>query len=173
MSLVDYAASDDDVSDTEEEKPKSPPASSISAVSVPVAVAPSFSNLPDASMLLNSPLLIGGGGALDIGGGDHSSLVKAALGKRESSNLVETGSRRSKIPREGHLRHTKNVPETGGGKLLPPQLRGSLLSAWSRVVCTNLTYKELMLDRLVILGSNVVTEDITKLFVKKQGGTSI
>ncbi|KAM7262457.1 hypothetical protein ACFE04_000140 [Oxalis oulophora] len=162
MSLVDYVASDDDVSDTDEEKPKSPPVSSIATV--PVAVAPSFSKLPDASMLLNSPLLIGGGGALDIG---------AALGKRVSSNLVETGSRRSKIPREGHLRHTKNVPETGGGKLLPPQLRGSLLSAWSHVVCTNLTYKELMLDRLVILGSNVVTEDITKLFVKKQGGTSI
>ncbi|KAM7274140.1 hypothetical protein ACFE04_028804 [Oxalis oulophora] len=59
--------SDDDVSDTEEEKPKSPLVSSISVV----AVAPSFSKLPDASMLLNSPLLIGGyssGGALDIGG---------------------------------------------------------------------------------------------------------
>ncbi|KAK4372066.1 hypothetical protein RND71_007450 [Anisodus tanguticus] len=72
---------------------------------------------------------------------DHSFRVAATMAenaswKRDVSVSVFTYPRR-KIPK-GTLPHMKNVPETGGGLLLPPQLTGR---------------------------SNVVTEDITKLFL--------
>lgn len=81
-------------------------------------------------------------------GGDHSSRVAAAIAesasrKRESNEFVSSVPR-SKVPR-GNLPHSKNVPDTIGGMLVPPQLSGR---------------------------SNIVTEDVGKLFVKKQADPS-
>lgn len=100
--------------------------------------APLIEKLPDASLLLDAPA----GLASPLSSGDHASRVAAAraesaLRKRESHSLSSSVPR-SKVPR-GTLPHMKNVPETVGGLLVPPQLSGR---------------------------SNVVTEDISKLFVK-------
>ncbi|KAI3425601.1 uncharacterized protein J3R85_010121 [Psidium guajava] len=171
MSLVDYdASSDEDVSDVEDieeqgeeegtgknpEAPKpqlgqsqpSPPplpqtrgssyASDHQLETTAGLPAPAIEKLPDASSLLDAPA----GLASPLSGGDHASRVAAAraesaLRKRESHSLSSTVPR-SKVPR-GTLPHMKNVPDTVGGLLVPPQLSGR---------------------------SNVVTEDISKLFVK-------
>ncbi|KAK8531734.1 hypothetical protein V6N13_131093 [Hibiscus sabdariffa] len=161
MSLVDYASSsDDDVSDSEHEPPQQrrqepPPAPQPQRPPCPPKTLESGSSadqkpeylekLPDASMLLNSP---------DVpltSGNDHASMVAAAMAdnlsrKRDSKGMIGSGSSnsapplpRTKLPR-ATLPHSKNVPDTGGGTLVPPQLRGR---------------------------SNVVTEDISKLFVSR------
>ncbi|XP_039002530.1 uncharacterized protein LOC120128995 isoform X1 [Hibiscus syriacus] len=105
----------------------------------------SLEKLPDASMLLNSSAF------LFTSGNDHASMVAAAMAdnmsrKRDSKGMMGSGSSnsvtplpRAKLPR-ATLTHSKNVPDTGGGTLVPPQLRGR---------------------------SNVVTEDISKLFVSR------
>ncbi|XVE90797.1 hypothetical protein DITRI_Ditri20bG0105500 [Diplodiscus trichospermus] len=159
MSLVDYASSsDDDVSDSEHEPPQqrhdapapppprhpSPPktlASGSSADQKPETLE----KLPDASMLLNSPTV-----SL-TSGNDHASVVAAAMAesvsrKRDSNGMMGLGSSsgvplppRAKLPR-ATLPHSKSFPDTEGGTLVPPQLRGR---------------------------SNVVTEDISKLFVSR------
>lgn len=95
--------------------------------------------LPDASLLLDSPAMPSN--VLDSY--DHSSRVAAAMAenasrKRESKESTSTFPR-SKVPR-GSLPHSKGIPDTVGGLLRPPQLSGR---------------------------SNVVTEDINKLFVRK------
>lgn len=63
---------------------------------------------------------------------DHASLVAAAMAesasrKRDSKGMSSSGSvaplRRAKLPR-ATLPHSKNVPETGGDILVPPQLKG-------------------------------------------------
>lgn len=89
--------------------------------------APSIEKLPDASMLLNSPVF----SSNMFSGGDHSSRVAAAIAesasrKRESNEFVSSVPR-SKVPR-GNLPHSKNVPDTIGGMLVPPQLSGRLVS---------------------------------------------
>ncbi|XP_055817937.1 uncharacterized protein LOC129887023 [Solanum dulcamara] len=95
--------------------------------------------LPDASLLLNSPTMRGHLGHNT----DHSSRVAAAMAenatRKRDINVSASTFPRSKIPK-GTLPHMKNVPETEGGLLLPPQLTGR---------------------------SNIVTEDISKLFRKK------
>ncbi|KAL3380637.1 hypothetical protein AABB24_001010 [Solanum stoloniferum] len=95
--------------------------------------------LPDASLLLNSPTMPGHLGHNT----DHTSLVAAAMAenatRKRDIKVSASTYPRSKIPK-GTLPHMKNVPETGGGLLLPPQLTGR---------------------------SNIVTEDISKLFRKK------
>ncbi|XP_020275159.1 uncharacterized protein LOC109849703 [Asparagus officinalis] len=167
MSLVDYASSSDDEDEKIEEKTDEiierggeekkavdssasiPPSdrqnqnnmtsSSLHQPSIaPPVPPPQMEKLPDASLLFSSsfssnPTMMF----------DHSSRVAAAIGesrKRETngSSLV---SRQSKQPR-GSLPHSRNIPDTVGSKLIPPQLRGR---------------------------SNVVTEDINKLFVRKDG----
>ncbi|XP_044489855.1 uncharacterized protein LOC123214167 [Mangifera indica] len=167
MSLVDYASSsDDDVSEPEAEQqhdnvqpqiskqqPSPPPPrpnlrseSSSSSNNEPEIAATlslpppfeSFEKLPDASMLLNSTTI-----SL-VSGNDHASRVAAAMAesatrKRDANGLSSTLPRR-KIPK-GTLPHSKNVLDTAGGSLLPPQLSGR---------------------------SNIVTEDISKLFVRRQ-----
>ncbi|XP_021295329.1 uncharacterized protein LOC110424937 [Herrania umbratica] len=160
MSLVDYASSsDDDVSDSEREPPQqrheppppplprtpSPPKTQASGSSVDQKPE-TFERLPDASMLLNSPTV-----SL-LSGNDHASVVAAAMAesasrKRDSKGMMGLGSSggaaaapRAKLPR-ATLPHSKSVPDTGGGLLVPPQLKGR---------------------------SNVVTEDISKLFVSRQ-----
>lgn len=79
--------------------------------------------LPDASLLLNSPTKPGHLGH-DT---DHSSRVAAAMAenatRKRDINVSASTYPRSKIPR-ATLPHMKNVPETEGGLLLPPQLTG-------------------------------------------------
>ncbi|XP_042514173.1 transcriptional regulator Myc-A-like isoform X2 [Macadamia integrifolia] len=100
--------------------------------------APSIEKLPDALLLLSSPAL----SSHQMSSTDHYSRVAAAMAesasrKREINGLASSYLR-SKLPR-GNLPHSKNVPDTVGGLLIPPQLSGR---------------------------SNVVTEDISKLFAK-------
>ncbi|GAB4832236.1 hypothetical protein Ancab_006250 [Ancistrocladus abbreviatus] len=163
MSLVDYAYSDEEdeiVAETHQEDrqetvlmPPPPPVVTAASVSqsqeqmpsldqqdenaTPLSASP-IMKLPDASLLLNSPI-----SSHLVSTTDHSSRVAAALAqnasrKREANGLAS--STRGKVPR-GSLPHSKNVPDTGGGQLVPPQLRGR---------------------------SNVVTEDISKLFVGRK-----
>ncbi|KAH7667218.1 hypothetical protein IHE45_12G045400 [Dioscorea alata] len=101
---------------------------------------PSVEKLPDASMLLSSPSF----SSYQLIGNDHSSRVVAAIAESGSRKRESNGSGfphpRSKLPRSS-LPHSRNVPDTLGGLLIPPQLTGR---------------------------SNVVTEDVNKLFVNKR-----
>ncbi|KAI6675940.1 hypothetical protein NL676_036736 [Syzygium grande] len=171
MSLVDYdASSDEDFSDVEDKEeqgevegtgkdpeaprpqlaqpqPSPPPlpqtrgssyASDHQLETTAGIPAPPVEKLPDASLLLDGPA----GLPSPLSGDDHASRVAAAraesaLRKRESHSLSSSVPR-NKVPR-GTLPNLKNVPDTVGGLLVPPQLSGR---------------------------SNVVTEDISKLFVK-------
>jgi len=82
---------------------------------------PPIEKLPDASLLLNSPILS------EPVGTDHCSRVAAALAENASRKREANGSSssniRGKIPR-GNLTHSKNIPDTGSGQLVPPQLLG-------------------------------------------------
>ncbi|KAK9283955.1 hypothetical protein L1049_012213 [Liquidambar formosana] len=100
---------------------------------------PSIEKLPDASLLLNSPAI----SSHLASSSDHSSRVAAAMAesasrKRDANGMISSFPR-SKVPR-GALPHSKNSPDTISGLLVPPQLNGR---------------------------SNVVTEDIGKLFVRR------
>ncbi|XP_076941599.1 uncharacterized protein LOC143611230 [Bidens hawaiensis] len=98
-----------------------------------------LSKLPDASVLLNSPSLPSNASGVY----DHTSKVAAAMAQNESRkrDLKESAGsyRHGKIPR-GNLPHSKNVQKTASSLLCPPQLSGR---------------------------SNVVTEDINKLFTRR------
>ncbi|KAL0291418.1 UNVERIFIED_CONTAM: hypothetical protein Scaly_2637500 [Sesamum calycinum] len=100
--------------------------------------------LPDASFLLNSPVV----SSNLLNASDHSSRVAAAMAESAARKRDLNGSSgtypRSKVPK-GTLPHSKSVPDTGDGRLLPPQLAGR---------------------------SNIVTEDISKLFVRKHANSS-
>ncbi|KAH7528030.1 uncharacterized protein LOC107417804 [Ziziphus jujuba] len=168
MSLVDYTSSDedDDVPEDLPEKqenvsdqpptPSPPPplpnplhkqkpsSESYQKPESSHSKEPPIEKLPDASLLLNSPDF----SSNMVSATDHSSLVAAAMAenasrKRDSKGLASSLPR-SKVPK-GSLPHSKNVPDTVGGMLVPPQLSGR---------------------------SNVVTEDISKLFVNKQADPS-
>ncbi|XP_074304914.1 uncharacterized protein LOC141639763 [Silene latifolia] len=105
---------------------------------VSTMLLPPFQKLPDAALLLSSPIL-----SQPIGT-DHSARVAAAVAENASRKREANGSGssfiREKIPRS-NLPHSKNIPETSSGLLTPPQLQGR---------------------------SNVVTEDINKLFVQRK-----
>ncbi|KAI3837289.1 hypothetical protein MKW92_030753 [Papaver armeniacum] len=160
MSLVDYASSSDDEDGNTKDKQhdvsedgNSQPSTvleahhhnqrSVTSSHQPPenssqSIARSIEKLPDASLLLDSPAF----SSHQMSGNDHSSRVAAAMAesssrKRESKGSASTNPR-SKFPR-GNLPNTKSFPDTVGGVLVPPQLKGR---------------------------SNVVTEDIGKLFVK-------
>lgn len=79
--------------------------------------------LPDASFLLNSPVVPSN----QVNASDHSSRVAAAMAesaaRKRDLNGSPAGYPRSKVPK-GTLPHSKSVPETVGGRLLPPQLAG-------------------------------------------------
>ncbi|PRQ54924.1 hypothetical protein RchiOBHm_Chr1g0318991 [Rosa chinensis] len=163
MSLVDYASSDDDVSEEEEDKenkenepaqvamdephpPTRPPhtqsvvSSYQQSESTAYSSAPSVEKLPDASQLFGSSEF----SSNMLSGNYQSSLVGAeSASRKRESNSFASPIPRSKVPR-GNLPHSRNVPDTLGGMLVPPQLSGR---------------------------SNIVTEDVSKLFVKKQGGS--
>nr|CAD1833406.1 unnamed protein product [Ananas comosus var. bracteatus] len=104
----------------------------------------SFDELPDASLLLASP----SAPTHQTIGSYHSSRVAAAMSDSASKKRESNGSAfqhpPSKQPR-GQLRHLRNVPDTMGDALIPPQLRGR---------------------------SNVVTEDVSKLFVSRRRESS-
>ncbi|XP_030962063.1 uncharacterized protein LOC115983497 [Quercus lobata] len=162
MSLVDYASSsDDDVSaeeeehEEEEDEPQQLPnpnphnqisgsSSNLQPESTVHSSEPSIERLPDASFLLNSPASLSN----LMSSSDHSSRVAAAMAENASrkrdSNGLASSLPRNKVPR-GTLPHSRNVPDTVGGVLVPPQLSGR---------------------------SNVVTEDIGKLFVRKHAEPS-
>ncbi|CAN0917228.1 hypothetical protein LINGRAHAP2_LOCUS30163 [Linum grandiflorum] len=161
MSLVDYASSSDDDDDDLPEKlateqapepqvqgpqpnpsPLPPPSSKqmhgLSSNQLQGSAPPpsTYEKLPDASLLLNSTSISA------VRGSDHASWVRpvgteTTSRKRDSTGLPSS-STHSKLPK-GSLLHGTNVPDTASGVLVPPQLRGR---------------------------SNVVTEDIGKLFVK-------
>ncbi|ESW21020.1 hypothetical protein PHAVU_005G034300 [Phaseolus vulgaris] len=158
MSLVDYASSsDDDVPEpTEEERekkeepqpPPPPPTRSLTKSgssskqqleNKPHSSLPLEEKLPDAALLLDAPTV----SSNLMSASDHFSRVAAAqaenASRKRDSNGMASSTVRSKVPR-GNLPHSRNVPETSGGILLPPQISGR---------------------------QNVVTEDISKLFVKK------
>lgn len=167
MSLVDYASSsDDDVSEAGEDHKNDPEETTNDSPQLPVppenqvsfgpsnqqitssamhSSEPSIERLPDASLLLSSPAM----SSSLLNGSDHSIRVAAAMAenatrKRDSNGSASAVLPRRKVPR-GTLPHSRNVPDTVGGVLVPPQLKGR---------------------------SNVVTEDIGKLFVKKQSEPS-
>ncbi|KAL6981053.1 hypothetical protein U1Q18_022685 [Sarracenia purpurea var. burkii] len=164
MSLVDYASSDEDEDEVSEEETKSfeapkhdsglprhnqrpplPPQSQESGLSSNEhpgsshSSEPSVVKLPDASLLLDSTNV----SSHLVSGYDHSSRVAAAMAERESrkreANVLASALPRSKIPR-GNSRQLRIIPDTVAGLLVPPQLTGR---------------------------SNVVTEDIGKLFVRR------
>ncbi|XP_020107756.1 uncharacterized protein LOC109723705 [Ananas comosus] len=105
---------------------------------------PSFDELPDVSLLLASP----SAPTHQTIGSYHSSRVASAMSDSASKKRESNGSAfqhpPSKQPR-GQLRHLRNVPDTMGNALIPPQLRGR---------------------------SNVVTEDVSKLFVSRRRESS-
>ncbi|KAK9169816.1 hypothetical protein Syun_001956 [Stephania yunnanensis] len=99
--------------------------------------------LPDASLLLNSPTLP----SHQVSGNNHSSRVEAAIEKNERKrelNASASSLPHGKLPK-GNLPHLKNTSSSVVGLLVPPQLSGR---------------------------SNVVTEDISKLFVKRAANQS-
>ncbi|CAN6443530.1 unnamed protein product [Victoria cruziana] len=164
MSLVDYASSSDDEESEKEEEERGggedkgrtgprPYPSLLSSHSNQTPVAPSrqqqeqarnssqqtIQRLPDVSQLLDSPSFTPD----QLNGGDHYSRVAAAMAARELKKRESNGSLPSlpqrKIAR-GNMPPQRIQPDTLGGRLLPPQISGR---------------------------SNVVTEDIDKLFVKR------
>lgn len=86
--------------------------------------------LPDALLLLESPTLTHVSG----GGGDHASVVAAAMRKRDLNGNSSSLPRRPKVPR-GALPHSKNTPDTMGNLLVPPQLKGRLVDGYIYMAC--------------------------------------
>ncbi|MED6189767.1 hypothetical protein PIB30_099155, partial [Stylosanthes scabra] len=149
MSLVDYASSsDDDVPEPteqerqEEQKPHLPHNKDSPALPPPQrnpnksestsdqkpeklshSSSPLVEKLPDASLLLNLPAT----SSNLMNSSDHSSRVAAALAENASrkrdSNGMASSAVRSKVPR-GNLVHTRSVPDTSSGMLIPPQISG-------------------------------------------------
>ncbi|XP_077218741.1 uncharacterized protein LOC143852952 [Tasmannia lanceolata] len=160
MSLVDYAPSSDEdeaeISEEEDKKESDPPplrsspnpdfhtqsliaSSHQQSGSASHSSEPSIEKLPDASLLFESPDFL----SHQVSAGNHSSRVTAAKAESASRKRESNGSVFSrpstKHPR-GNMPHSRNLPDTVGGLLVPPQLNGR---------------------------SNVVTEDIGKLFVRR------
>lgn len=93
--------------------------------------------LPDASFLLNSPVVPSN----QLNSSDHSSRVAAAMAESAARKRDLKGSAashpRSKVPK-GALPHSKSVPETVSGRLLPPQLSGRcVLLTYFCCLCRN------------------------------------
>ncbi|PKU74240.1 uncharacterized protein LOC110099582 isoform X1 [Dendrobium catenatum] len=177
MSLVDYASSSEDEEVEEDQEPqhykqdtrderqveKERPNESAAAATVPLqfpqcqpksssshstyrhpdVVIPSnaisMEKLPDASILLSSPSF----SPQQYAGTDHSSRIASTIPEIASRKREPNGSGfihpPNKHPR-GNLPHSRNILDTVSGTLIPPQLKGR---------------------------SNVVTEDIRKLFVNR------
>ncbi|XP_057838352.2 uncharacterized protein LOC131048413 [Cryptomeria japonica] len=153
MSLVDYASSSDEEIEEqqhEEVKEQGPQQSysdnltgslqgQLSEAAENSPTGP-ITELPDASVLLGSLT-----GPANLIGNDHSSRVAAAMAASASRKRPETNGSVGplpyrKLPRQS-LSPSRLPSDASGGVLIPPQLRGR---------------------------SNVVTEDIDKLFVRRK-----
>lgn len=103
--------------------------------SKPVAEQSPGLKLPDASFLLNTPVV-----PSQLNAMDHSSRVAAAMAESAARKRDLSGPAasypRSKVPK-GAVPSSKRVPETGGGHLLPPQLSGRYVK-FSRLFFTAL-----------------------------------
>lgn len=112
------------------------------AASVMPLPAPTIEKLPDASLLLNSPVLP----CSTSGSSDHYSRVAAAVAtnasRKREGNGSTNASTRAKVPRGSNIPHSKNIPDTSGGHLVPPQLRGR---------CINIFVLFIQIDILLIL----------------------
>lgn len=100
----------------------------------------SMEKLPDASVLFSSSF-----SQHQYVGTDHSSRITVSIAenasrKREQNGPTFSHLRNNKHPR-GNLPHSRSIPETVSGSLIPPQLKGR---------------------------SNVVTEDISRLFLNRR-----
>ncbi|PNX96023.1 hypothetical protein L195_g019223 [Trifolium pratense] len=108
------------------EKTKSGSSSNRPLENKPHSSSPLVEKLPDASFLLSSPTVT----SSPMNASDHSSRVAAALAENASrkrdSNGKASSAIRSKVPR-ANPPHSKNIPETAGGMLVPPQLSGRLV----------------------------------------------
>ncbi|XP_073158045.1 uncharacterized protein [Henckelia pumila] len=166
MSLVDYTSSSDedeteklqqrggipekppsmiDASSRQELNRKAESSTTSQMKSVSKTSESSELKLPDASFLLNSTSVPSNG----LCASDHSTRVAAAMARsaarKRELNMLPADNPHSKFPKRS-LPHSKNVPDTLGGRLLPPQLVGR---------------------------SNVVTEDIKNFFVRRSTNSSI
>ncbi|XP_068647994.1 uncharacterized protein [Aristolochia californica] len=144
MSLVDYASSSEDDEEKEKveeeneddqrQKEPYPPSdsqnrnlmasSNLQSDSASSSSTMPLDKLPDASLLLNLPAFPSN----LMNAGDHSSRVEAAMAESTSRKRESNGSafpyRQSKLPR-GNVPNSKSIPDTLGGTLVPPQLRGA------------------------------------------------
>ncbi|KAK9058072.1 hypothetical protein SSX86_022912 [Deinandra increscens subsp. villosa] len=145
MSLVDYASSDEEDEPVGKEERRNK-VNVVISHQKPLPEKTHLTNdlpsrLPDASFLLNSPSLPSNTSGIY----DHTSAVAAAMAQNASRKRdfkeSTTSYPHGKVPR-GNLLHPKNAPKIASGLLPPPQLSGR---------------------------SNVVTEDISKLFTRRNG----
>ncbi|KAK6137124.1 hypothetical protein DH2020_029133 [Rehmannia glutinosa] len=88
--------------------------------------------LPDASFLLNLTAVPSN----LLNSSDHSSRVAAGMAESVARKRELNGSAasvpRNKVPK-GTLPHSKGVPDTVGGRSVPPQLAGSEFGfGWSK-----------------------------------------
>ncbi|CAM6104010.1 unnamed protein product [Calypogeia fissa] len=170
MSLVDasYDSDDDDVVEVQEEEEKEREeekkgveltAATMPAAAVRSAVAPNATVTPSAVISSSASSMIERQSAQGVTPTDSAPLISLpdvselfgpspldppttseTLKKRSAANGLASSLPRSKVPR-GNLQPSRVAPDTAGGKLTPPQLRGR---------------------------SNVATEDLDKIFSRKQ-----
>ncbi|KAL5707915.1 cytokinin dehydrogenase [Ranunculus cassubicifolius] len=149
MSLVDYDSSSDDEDSTPQPLPSLQNLSLPSPLPPPVTAshsAPTSSQrLPDATLLFSEPSF----SSNLTTGSDHYSRVAAAMeqsaARKRDSNGSVSSQRVRKNPRS-NVPHTRSVPDTASGLLVPPQLRGR---------------------------SNVVTQDLGALFLRRNANPSL
>lgn len=105
----------------------------------PRSSLPLEEKLPDASLLLDAPTV----SSNLMSASDHFSRVAAAqaenASRKRDSNGMASSTVRSKVPR-GNLPHSRNVPETSGGTLLPPQISGRFVLICFQIAVCFLTY---------------------------------
>ncbi|RDX92588.1 hypothetical protein CR513_25243, partial [Mucuna pruriens] len=98
----------------------------------PHSSSTSVEKLPDASLLLNAPTV----SSNLMSSSDHFSRVAAAqaenASRKRDSNGMASSAVRSKVPR-GNLPHSRNVPETSGAMLVPPQISGRFVGRGAEV----------------------------------------
>ncbi|XP_050209356.1 uncharacterized protein LOC126660068 [Mercurialis annua] len=146
-SLVDYASSsDDDVSEENKPQnelltPKQPPLPSSTNPNINPNKINSASSSPNPSNSTNNKLP---DASILLNSSSILSSISVEPRKRDSTQMAASASvvagRSSKL-QKGKLLNAKNKPDTEGGLLIPPQLLGK---------------------------SNIVTEDISKLFVQRK-----
>ncbi|BBM98132.1 hypothetical protein MPTK1_1g11070 [Marchantia polymorpha subsp. ruderalis] len=148
MSLVDYASDEADSNEDEDEPGTAPGpavhgdaaagASSSDSVAMDTdskAEVPQQNNVPTARIQLPDVSLL-------LGPSDSAIATTSSAQRKREPAANGSGHQlpNSKVPR-GNLRPSRTPPDTAGGLLTPPQLRGR---------------------------SNVATEDLDKIFTRRQ-----